>query len=116
MKFINLTLHNVNVFDKETNSFLVFYPQNPPARCIEIFTNQEIEQINGYNIDIYNNLSYSEVIDLPDPQNDVGYIVSVLVGLAAKNRTDLYMPYKIMRNDKKQIIGCEGLARLNNNG
>lgn len=52
---------------------------------------------------------FGEVVDLPEPQEGVLYIVSMLVAARASNRTDLVSPGRQIRNDAGQVIGCAGL-------
>lgn len=52
---------------------------------------------------------FGEVVDLPEPQEGVLYIVSMLVAARAANRTDLVSPGRQIRNDAGQVIGCAGL-------
>ena len=52
---------------------------------------------------------FGEVVDLPEPQEGVLYIVSMLVAARANGRTDLVSPGRQIRNDAGQVIGCAGL-------
>ena len=52
---------------------------------------------------------FGEVVDLPEPQEGVLYIVSMLVAARAQNRTDLVSPGRQLRNEAGQGIGCAGL-------
>ena len=52
---------------------------------------------------------FGEVIDLPEPQEGVVYIVSMLVAARANGRTDLVSPGRQLRNEAGQVIGCAGL-------
>ena len=52
---------------------------------------------------------FGEVVDLPEPQEGVLYIVSMLVAARAQNRTDLVSPGRQLRNEAGQVIGCAGL-------
>ena len=52
---------------------------------------------------------FGEVVDLPEPQEGVLYIVSMLVAARASNRTALVSPGRQIRNDAGQVIGCAGL-------
>ena len=57
---------------------------------------------------------FGEVIDLPEPQEGVVYIVSMLVAARAQNRTDLVSPGRQLRNEAGQVIGCAGLQGPSN--
>ena len=52
---------------------------------------------------------FGEVVDLPEPQEGVLYIVSMLVAARAANRIDLVSPGRQIRNEAGQVIGCLGL-------
>ena len=52
---------------------------------------------------------FGEVVDLPEPQEGVLYIVSMLVAARASNRTGLVSPGRQLRNEAGQVIGCAGL-------
>lgn len=52
---------------------------------------------------------FGEVIDLPEPQEGVIYIVSMLVAARAVGRNDLVSPGRQLRNEAGQVIGCAGL-------
>jgi hypothetical protein len=55
-----------------------------------------------------------DVMNLPDPQPGVCYIVSRITAEApgSGGRTDLYFPTDLARGDKGQIVGCRALGRL----
>ena len=52
---------------------------------------------------------FGEVVDLPEPQEGVLYIVSMLVAARAVGRNDLVSPGRQLRNEAGQVIGCAGL-------
>lgn len=52
---------------------------------------------------------FGEVVDLPEPQEGIVYVVSMLVAARAQNRTDLVSPGRQLRNNAGQVIGCAGL-------
>ena len=52
---------------------------------------------------------FGEVVDLPEEQEGVLYIVSMLVVARAQNRNDLVSPGCQLRNEAGQVIGCAGL-------
>lgn len=55
---------------------------------------------------------YGEIVGLPDPQNNIYYIVSaaVLIAGKAKGRTDLVVPAHVVR-DGPTVLGCLALGR-----
>lgn len=53
--------------------------------------------------------TFGEIVDLPEPEEGVIYVVSMLVAARAANRIDLVSPGRQIRNDAGQVIGCAGL-------
>jgi hypothetical protein len=98
MKVINLTPHMVNVNGMS-------YPSEGLARVSEKET--QIGMLNG--IPLFSK-TFGEVVGLPDPQEGILFIVSGLVKAACPNRTDLLVPTKLVRDEKGNIIGCQGFA------
>lgn len=103
--FVNLTPHAINIFDGDTE-VLTIAPSGTVARCTQ--KDELHEEING--VKIFKQV-FGEVVDLPEPQENVFFIVSRLVASAAANRTDLLVPGALKRNDQGQPVGCIGLAR-----
>jgi hypothetical protein len=86
MKYINLTPHPITVVDgADTRTF-------PPSGSIA-----RVE------------LPLGPVTGVPDPQEGVQYIVSILVGEALPARRDLVIPGKQIRDTDGRIIGCRCL-------
>lgn len=56
---------------------------------------------------------YGEVTDLPEKQDGVILIVSVMVASRLPNRDDLRVPGRQVRNDRGQVIGCKSLSNPN---
>lgn len=48
---------------------------------------------------------------LPARKKHVVYVVSGHVRAAVPERTDVYQPGELLRNDKGQVVGCIGLSR-----
>ncbi len=47
-----------------------------------------------------------------NPIEGVGYIVSLAVAQAARDRKDLFVPDDLVRDEKGVIVGCRRLARV----
>lgn len=115
-RLINLTPHDINVVID--NKIVVFLASGLVARCEN--SNAEVVDtvtVSGIDIPIVVN-KYKAVIDLPEPQEDVIYLVSSMVGnhSAVKHiRTDLLgpdtSPEGALRNDKGVIVGVKRLQR-----
>lgn len=61
-------------------------------------------------ISLYN-VTYGEVTGLPEPEDGVLYIVSMMV-LEACRREDLIAPVDMVRDNTGRIIGCRGFRIL----
>lgn len=102
MKIINLTPHEINIEGQKA------ILSSGIARCKEIIN--IVDNFDGIDIIEKN---FGEVYDLPAPEENTIYIVSIIVASALKGkRNDVYIPGEIIRNDIGQIIGCKNIARL----
>lgn len=55
---------------------------------------------------------YGEVENLPEPEGNTILIVSALVANAVKNRADLRIPGRQVRDENGRVIGCQSLSRV----
>ena len=105
MNIINLTPHDINLLLEDD---VIVFKSEGIARV------QQKEALDEYfdRVPIYKN-KYGEVEGLPEEKDGVYYIVSFVVASALKDkRNDLLIVTKTERNEKGQIIGCYGFARL----
>lgn len=105
MNIINLTPHDINLLLEDD---VIVFKSKGIARV------QQKEALDEYfnRVPIYKN-KYGEVEGLPEEKDGVYYIVSFVVASALKDkRNDLLIVTKTERNEKGQIIGCYGFARL----
>lgn len=108
---INLTPHDVQIWDGD-RCMASIPPTFPPARCSEIaYESDSLSWLSGQSISTVD-LSYADVRDLPPANGADKYIVSVLVAQQFPERSDLLVPYDLVRNEKGSIIGCRKLARI----
>lgn len=98
-RLVNLTQHAINLPDRSIE------PSGTVARCAEVTA--EAGAFDGVSLV---RRSYGAVSDLPDPQPNTLYIVSMLVRLACPNRTDLASPGDLVRDEAGKIIGCQNLV------
>ncbi len=107
-KIVNKTPHPINIFlDGEE---MEIQPEGEPIRLKqEVVEKGEIE-MEGKKIRI-TAMKYGEVMNLPEKQEGVIYIVSPLVCQALPDRGDLYIVNETVRNEKGFIIGCKSLAQ-----
>lgn len=105
MNIINLTPHDVNLLLEDD---VIVFKSEGIARVQQ----KEIIDECFDRVPIYKN-KYGEVEGLPEEKDGVYYIVSFVVASALKDkRNDLLIVTKTERNEKGQIIGCYGFARL----
>lgn len=105
MNIINLTPHDVNLLLEDD---VIVFKSKGIARV------QQKEALDEYfdRVPIYKN-KYGKIEGLPEEKDGVYYIVSFVVASALKDkRNDLLIVTKTERNEKGQIIGCYGFARL----
>ena len=100
MKLINLTDHNVNICDRFGNVIRTYEPSGMEAR--RAFYYETVEYIEGVPVVVRKN---EHMVNLPDPQEGVGYIVSTIVLEECADRTDLYAPARQYTRDGR-VIGC----------
>jgi hypothetical protein len=108
MKIRNLTPHEVNIIDEQgitTKSF----PSEGVARASQVAT--PVGEVDGIELV---HMEYGKPVDLPEPEEGVMLIVSLITVQAAKasgRRTDdLLLTAGQVRNGKGVIIGCRRLA------
>jgi hypothetical protein len=114
MNFLNLTPHPI-VVRLNDGSDLTFPPSGKVARVDELPT-QIVGDVNG--IPIMARTVFGEVIDLPEPVEGLGYIVSGLVA-GAVSRADVFAPATgpkdgAVRNDKGHIVAVVALKATTN--
>lgn len=105
MKVVNLTPHTINVWN-DTEKVMDLLPSGQIARVQTVPELVDtIDHIPTY-ID-----SVGEVEGLPEPVIDTIYVVSAMVRLSVPERTDVYSPGELKRNEAGQPVGCLGLKR-----
>ena len=107
---VNLTPHNVNIV-LDDGRVITIERSGMVARCAQ--QTQKVNEINYSNANAIipiTQTTYGEVVDLPEPKENVYYIVSRLVMSAAVGRTDLLCPNGLVRDDNGNVIGCESLS------
>lgn len=108
MELINLTPHPFVLVDENNNTILELPPCDNPPRASE-----EREQIDIINDNIpVNTLVLGDVKNLPEPEENVSYIISRIVAEACPDRIDLYIPDETVRDEEGRIIGCRALAQV----
>lgn len=107
VKIVNLTPHEIMVYDAAGESVLQVIPSSGMARAAQ--TREPLDSINGIPV---SKTGYGAVEGLPDQRDGVIYIVSVLTAQAAPDRKDLYITDELVRDDTGRILGCKALAQI----
>ncbi|MBU7037454.1 MAG: hypothetical protein HXS52_05955 [Theionarchaea archaeon] len=104
---INLTPHDVVIRQGEKD--IIIPRSGKVARVKE--TERRSETVDGVDI---TDISYDKTVNLPDPQENTVYIVSVIVAFANKDRRDLVFPDGLhaYRDERGQIEAVPGLRRF----
>ena len=113
--FYNLTPHEIRVLDDNDNEVALFISSTDTLIPRVNVSDLEVgtADINSFNKKVQipiNTVQFGEVENLPDPQEGVLLIVSAVIQSALPHRTDLAVPYPLVRNEKGQVIGCRGFS------
>ena len=102
--FVNLTEHDINI-----DNCSVLSPSGDVARVSSESYIDRVVSSNVGDVPIFA-VKFGEVINLPEPQDNVCYIVSRMVAAAVPERDDLYVPFNLHR-ENGIITGCEGVTK-----
>ena len=105
VKIINLTPHPITF----PEAGVTVAPSGTVARVKEEIISTS--SLNNSSI-LVATVATGKVIDLPDPQPGVIYIVSRPVALAVIGRPDVFVPDDFIRDENGRIIGARRLARF----
>lgn len=103
LKFINLTPHNIDVYNDKGEKIKTYPKSGKVARIQDDVTIKG--EIDGVPV---GTITYGKPIDLPDPQEGVYYIVSMVVRQALPERKDLISPDTskgAVRDEQGRILG-----------
>ncbi len=104
MKIINLTPHELNIYDDK--ALVMAIP--PSGRIARIGIEKDlIDTING--IPVFQSKA-GEPEGLPDQAENTIFVVSGIFRSVCP-RQDLYQPGELLRNESGQPIGCIGLSQ-----
>lgn len=103
--FVNLTPHEIHVCDNNGNIVRTIERSGEIARCavssIEVGTHDGTPLMTT---------KFGEISGLPEPSENVLYIVSLLVRQALPERMDLVSPGEIVRKPDGTIVGCKNFS------
>lgn len=109
--FINLMPHEVVILPADGGEIRI--PSTGLARCKAGRVVVDRVSVDGVSIPV-TEVVIGEVENLPEPQEGVVFIVSLLVAqkAARDGRTaDILVPDESVRDEAGRIIGCRALAR-----
>ena len=118
-RIVNLTPHRVRIFETSDAETPVVELESTGeiARC-------KVERTPAFSIDIgapnpgpadnwpeipVSVPSFGQVVNLPEPQPGVWYVVSAMVREAVRHRDDVLSPGEPRRDAAGNVIGCVGL-------
>jgi len=116
VKFVNLTPHEVVVYDQEGREIVLRIP--PSGKVARVTsTTRVVGEVNGIPV---RRVEYGSIVDLPEPQENTIYIVSTLVLLALKEkgvaRNDIVSPDtntdSVIRDSQGRVIGVKYFQTL----
>ena len=100
-KIVNLTPHPIFVLDDELMVTRAFPVSMNPARTSR---QEEFHLIDGVIVASFTNL---KVVNLPEPDPDMLFIVSRIVKQTLPERNDLLIPAHPYHNDEGAVVGCK---------
>jgi hypothetical protein len=101
MTLINLTPHEIIFSDGRT------IKSSGVARC------KVLEEVVGKIDDLPIIVSkFGDVEGLPPPTESILYIVSMVTASACRHRKDVFVPARLIRDEKGNIVGCSALGRV----
>lgn len=109
---VNLCPHDVTIYRKD-RSVLIVYPKEGLARAQQWTERQPSIEADGVSIPSVGKV-FGDPIGLPEPQADLGYIVSLLTVRSAhacgRSVDDLFITAEPVRDEKTGAqIGCSAL-------
>jgi len=110
--FINMTPHEINIYD-QSNLVLTVPPSGAVARVDSVnLTRGWIEGVSVYTT-TYGAVTVTingKPSPFPEAMFQTYLIVSAMVRQALPTRGDLFSPGELVRNESGQPIGCQGLV------
>ena len=106
---VNCTPHTVNIH-REDGTVLTVEPSGDFARVATIKEEASIPGLEEIKV-VKTTFDTSKIEGLPDPQEGILYIVSLITLDALKGiRTDLVAPGNLIRDEGGNVVGCDGLT------
>ena len=110
MQLVNLTPHKITIINSDGETIREIAPSGTIARAASTVVDDG--SVDGVPIV---RTTFGQVEGLPEPSDDIMYIVSSLTVSAARRsgRTtkDLLIPGRMVRDEEGVILGCQALSR-----
>lgn len=103
---VNLTPHDVTLYEGEEVSEVFPVSELPPVRLADLDMGSTV--IEGKRVPL---VGYGQMVNAPVQRAETYYIVSLPVALAVR-RSDFLVPYHEVRDQDGRIIGCRYLAKV----
>lgn len=115
MKIINLTPHEVTLVGENNKVIGRFAPTGQIARVKTIAKEVGRVEMNGHSVPIVST-EFGKVENLPEPEGDTLYVVSLIVAQAVRGLRDDVVapdtgPESVVRNSQGQIKGVRRFTR-----
>lgn len=120
---INYTPHKINIFEEDDVEYIEaaksYFLKNDMMKPSRVYDSKGIARCaTSYSLVIslddipVVSLDFGDIEGLPEPKDDVWYIVSTIVMNAAKKlgRVDTLAPARLVRNSEGSIVGCLALS------
>lgn len=114
MKLVNLTPHDVVVFDG-TRAAVHVPVAGSEARIVESRTALDPIAYSGEYLSVFAVHYADRAVGLPDPIEGTTFLVSRITAQAMDHRADLLFPLDEVRDNNGRIIGCRSLGRFRRN-
>lgn len=123
---VNLTPHQLTISTKEVlvDSWLrpdgpdeiigtseIIIPASGVITRIQEEQSKTTERWLGQAIGIQK-IAFTDILDLPEKQKGVVYIVSRIVAQHLGDRADVFCPGDLIRDENGRIVACKGLAHF----
>jgi len=102
--FVNLTPHEIKIYDENDQLVATVPPSGTVARVSVTY-----KKVGRFEMAPLYKAKYGSVEDLPDPKPGIMYIVSGMVKAAIPDREDVTAPGELIRDPNGKPIGCRGL-------
>ena len=107
VKVVNLTPHDLNIYDGENLIETITPDERGPARCTR--SQVQIGEIDG--VPIFT-VKFGEVENLPEPEENTVYFVSLATANGAPDRTDLVCANEVLRDESGRPYGCCSFSKV----